>query len=333
MKPTILITLASGRTGFAVAHQLLTEGESVRIYVRTRDSRADELARLGAEVALGTFGDEQALRQALTGVERVYYCYPYKPGLPTDMALFIRLATAAGIRAVVFMGQRIAEFADTDSSLTRDIRTAYQMLDESGLNVVHFVPGYFADNVFVVSEQVLQLSLMPNMFGTGKNPWISTADMARCIAALLKNPDPYFGQKLFPTGPASLSARDIAGIFSRVLGRKIWLFSIPEWLFLKAGELIGPEYGFNRFAIVQAALYNRQMRMNRFDIEPTDVVKALTGREPESFEAIARAHFSRSRYARRTVGSWLRAFARFNWLPFVPIPSRRERQRINDGEA
>nr|WP_290933397.1 NAD(P)H-binding protein [Haliscomenobacter sp.] len=200
MKPTILITLATGKTGYASTVQLLQEGYPVRIYVRSRNAKALELEKLGAELTSGSFSDKQQLKRALTGIDNIYYCYPYKSGMAKDVALFIEAAKEANINAVVFMGQRIAEFADTGSALTTDVRKSYDLFTSSGLNVVFFAPGYFADNAFVITEYVLQLGLMPNPFGTGKNPWISIEDMSRCIASLLKKPEPYFGQKLFPTG-------------------------------------------------------------------------------------------------------------------------------------
>ncbi|MEO8116746.1 MAG: NAD(P)H-binding protein, partial [Bacteroidota bacterium] len=203
MNNKILITLATGKTGYATAVQLLKEGYAVRIYVRSKNQKALELEKLGAEIAIGEFNNYNQLKTAMEGITNVYYCYPYKPGMPEDIALFIAVAKEAKINAVIFMGQRIAEFDDTGSALTNDIRKCYDLLEKSGLNVIYFAPGYFADNAFVVTEYVLQLGIMPNPFGDGKNPWISIADMGRCLASLLKNPEPYYGQKLFPTGPKS----------------------------------------------------------------------------------------------------------------------------------
>lgn len=331
MKKKILITLAAGKTGFAAASQLLEEGYPVRIFVRRLEYNALLLKEKGAEVVFGTFDDEKALREALAGIDSVYYCYPYKSGMPKDVALFIELAKEANLHSIVYMGQRIAERADTGSRLTNDIRESYRLLEQSGLNVVYFAPGYFADNVFVVTEMALQLGLMPNLYGKGKNPWISIGDMARCIVALLKNPEPYIGKKVFPTGPKSISSKEIAAIFSKVKGKKVWMFDIPEWMYLKSGIQIGKEYGFDKFAIVQGALYNRSMKLNQFDIEPTDVVKKLTGREPEDFETITRDYFTKSKYKERNFKNWWNAFVKFNTLPFVNIPSEKERKAINEG--
>jgi len=328
-KDQILITLATGKTGYLTTKNLLQDGYSVKIFVRSKSDKANELQRLGAEVIVGTFDNINDIKRALTGVSTVYYCYPLKRGMVDDVKLFIKAALASGIKAVVFMGQRIAEFADTGSVLTNNTREAYNLFQESGLNVVYFIPGYFADNNFPVTEFVLQLGIFPSSYGKGKNPWISNEDMGRTIAALLKNPVPYFGTKLFPTGSKSISAVEMASIFSKVRGSKVRVIESPEWLFLKAGFMLGKEFGVDAFAIVQANLYNRQLKMNRFDIEPTGVVKELTGREPEDFETITRRYFDESPYKKRSLKNWLSAFNKFLFMPFTPIPSTRALAALN----
>ncbi len=329
MEKKILITLATGKTGYATAVQLLKEKYFVRIYVRSKNQKALELENLGAEIAIGEFNNYHQLTAAMEGITNVYYCYPYKPGMPEDVSLFIAAAKEAKINAVVFMGQRIAEFGDTGSALTNDIRKCYQLLEKSGLNVVYFAPGYFADNAFVITEYVLQLGIMPNPFGDGKNPWISIADMGRCLVALLKNPQPYYGQKLFPTGSKSISSKEMAAIFSKVSGKKVLKINIPAWLFLKAGIMSGKEFGFDAFAIAQATFYNKQMRMNRFDIQPTDVVKKLTGSEPEDFETITKDYFNHSKYKQHNFSNRLSTFIKFNRMPFTKVPGKKELAALN----
>jgi len=249
--------------------------------------------------------------------------------MPENAALFIKAARETNIDAVVLMGQRIAEFADTGSAMTNDTRTVYRLFEASGLKVVYFIPGYFAENAFFVTEFVLQLGLFASPFGTGKNPWISNGDMGRVVAALLKNPTPYIGQRLFPTGPKSISAREMAAVFSSVSKRKVTLINSPDWLFVKAAMMLRSEFGLDAFTIVQATFYNRQMQLNRFDIEPTNVVKQLTGREPEDFETIARQYFDNSPYRERSFSRWLSAMKKFMMMPFTPVPGARQLAELN----
>lgn len=329
MNELLLITLATGKTGYAATVQLLNEGYPVRIFVRSRNAKALELEQLGAEIAIGEFDNYEQVKSALSGVKRVYYCYPIMPKMPENVRLFIKAAKETGIDTVVFMGQRIAEFADTGSALTNDIIVSYRLFEQSGLNVIYFIPGYFAENAFYVTEFVLQLGLFASPFGSGKNPWISNGDMGRVVAALLKNPTPYIGQRLFPTGSTSISAKEIAAIFSKVSGRKVRLINTPDWLFIKAAMMLRHEFGFDAFTVAQANLYNRQMQLNRFDIAPTNVVKQLTGREPDDFETITRQYFDNSPYRKRSVGNLLSALKKFMMMPFTPVPSTEALQALN----
>ena len=70
----ILVTGATGKTGGAVAHQLLERGYFLRATVRTMDDRADALKALGAHVA--DFHELSSMRRAMEGVERVSLVYP-----------------------------------------------------------------------------------------------------------------------------------------------------------------------------------------------------------------------------------------------------------------
>lgn len=251
-------------------------------------------------------------------------------GMPQNVQLFIRAAKEAQIDAVVFMGQWLAEFDDQESVLTNDIKTSYQLLEASGLNVVYFNPGFFAENVDPFIEFIVQLGIMPSPFGARKCPWVSSKDLGAVAAALLKNPTPYIGQKIHPTGPESVSADEMAAVFSKVSGRKVRLVNVPDQLFLKAGFLTGKEFGYDAFSIVQGNFYNQQFRLNRFDVGgPTSVVKQLTGHEPEDFETIVHRFIEQSPYRKCSFSNWLSAVRKFIIMPFTPVPNNRKLAKLN----
>ena len=72
-KPKILVTGATGKTGSAVVSELLAKGWLVRALVRKKDTRAEQLARRGAEVAVADLFDTEQLRSAMRGTERAYF--------------------------------------------------------------------------------------------------------------------------------------------------------------------------------------------------------------------------------------------------------------------
>jgi uncharacterized protein YbjT (DUF2867 family) len=331
MKEKVLITSATGKTGFATAAKLLEEGVPVRIYVRSKNAKALQLESIGAEIALGELDNYTQLESALNGVKYVYYCHPFIPNLLSNVSVFIKAAKAAEIAGVVFMGQWLAEFEEQKSITTRDTRAAYNEFEQSGLNVVYFVPGYFAENTFVVVlELAVQLGIMPSPFADGKNPIVSNEDLAAVLAKLLQHPEPYFGKRLRPTGPKSLSMTEMAAVISKITGRKVRVLNIPDWLFIKAAFSIGKEFGIDQFQISQARLYNLLYRQNKFDVGgPTNVVKLVTGKEPEDFETIVKRYILGSRYGKPTISGWFAAMKKFMMMPLTPTPSRRELELLN----
>ncbi len=63
MKPKILVTAASGKTGSATAMQLLEKGYPVRALVRSADSRSERLRQHGAEIVTGDLSDIVEVRR------------------------------------------------------------------------------------------------------------------------------------------------------------------------------------------------------------------------------------------------------------------------------
>jgi uncharacterized protein YbjT (DUF2867 family) len=331
MKKKFLITLATGKTGYETIVQLLKEGYPVKILVRSRNKKALELEKLGAEIAIGEFNNYGQIKNALKDISNVYYCYPMKKGMAEDVAIFIKAAKEMNTEAVVFMGQWLAQFEGQESILTKSIQQSYKLLQESGLNVVYFIPGYFAENnIGVLLEFAVQLGILASPYGNGRNPVPSNEDLAACIAALLKDPQPYYGQRLRPTGPESLSMKEMAAVITKVTGKKITLINAPEWMFLKAAFAIKDEFGFDAFTIEQARLYNKEYRQNKFDTGGvTNVVKQLTGKEPDNFETIVRRFIANSSYGMPNRKGWFTAMKKFMYIPFQKVPSLKALKMLN----
>lgn len=330
MKEKILITAATGKTSYQATAQLLKEGYPVRIFVRSRNAKALELERLGAEIAIGEFSNYEQLLNALNGIQSVYYCYPIMKGMPESVSLFIKAAEAQNIESVVFMGQWLAEFPNQKSLLTNDIKKSYGLLAKSPLNVVYYNPGFFAENIIALTEGIIQMGMMPNPFGNGKCPWVSAADQGRVIAALLKDPKPYYGKKVHPTGPKSITMKEVAATYSKILGRKINLMPVSDSMFMKAILAAADEFSYDAFVAVQTVFYAHEYKLNRFDVGgPTDVVKKLTGSEPEDFETIARHFIDTSPYKVRTLSNRITAMMKFMRIFFVKLPSKAEQEALN----
>ncbi|MCK9422204.1 MAG: NmrA family NAD(P)-binding protein [Bacteroidales bacterium] len=330
MKEKILITSATGKTGFQTTIQLLNDGYPVKIFVRSKNEKAIQLQKQGAEIAIGDISNYDHLKNALSDVKRAYYCPPFIPNLLDNAKAFIKAAQESNLEVVVNMGMWLAEFDNQQSIHTIQIKETYHLFEVSGINVIHLIPGFFADNTFLVLEFAVQLGLMPLPFGKGKNPPVSNEDLGLVIAALLKNPGPYIGQKLHPTGPKSLSGKEMAEVFSKVTGKKVRYINLPEWMFLKAGFAFAKEFGLDAFTISQVRHYMKEYRLNRFDSGgPTNIVKQLTGKEPDDFETIVKRYIDNSLYGHRSVSGWFSAMKKFMKIPFTSIPSIKELEILN----
>src|SRR4029453_18850040 len=91
----IAVAGVSGHTGRAVADALLTQGAAVRVIVRDEKKGAEWKAR-GAEVAVASLDDAEALARALRGAKGAYLLIP-----PASAAPALRAAQAVTRDAIV----------------------------------------------------------------------------------------------------------------------------------------------------------------------------------------------------------------------------------------
>ena len=79
IRPRIIVTGATGKTGSVVVTELLKAGYPVRAMVHRKDGRGARLKAQGAEIAVADMSDVESLADALQDVQRAYFCPPYDP--------------------------------------------------------------------------------------------------------------------------------------------------------------------------------------------------------------------------------------------------------------
>ena len=304
-KPKILVTTASGKTGFATTSQLLEKGYPVRAMVRIDDQRSEKLRRLGAEISVGNLNDMLDVRQALDGVQRAYYCPPM---IRDTLAASVNFAIAAQenrLEMVTVLSQWLAD-PTSPSPHTRDVWLTSKLFSQiSNVPSVTVNPGWFAFNYFMMGlDMVAQQGLLTLPLGEGLNAPPSDEDIARVVVGTLMNPEPHLGKTYRPTGPRLLSPHDIAEILGQVLGRKVRYQDAPVWLVAKVAKSAGvPE-----FIIAQLLTYFEEYKRNAFGIgAPTNAVLEVGGREPEDFETIARRYAATTPNTKRSTSGLSRA--------------------------
>lgn len=234
---TFLITGATGATGGAAAAQLLDRKRRVRVLAHREDDRSKRLEELGAEVVYGDLLDFDAMRAALNGVQRAYFCYPIRPGIVQATAQFAQAAKEAGVEFIVNMSQKSAR-EDAKSDAARQHWLAERVFDWSGVPTTHIRPTYFAEWLLYLAPMIRQGQMMAPFGTTGRHAPVAAEDQARVIVAILEDPAPHKG-KIYPLfGAVELTHPEIAATIGRVLKKdvKYQQVSIEEFAALYGGR-------------------------------------------------------------------------------------------------
>lgn len=218
---TVLISGATGMTGNAAVRHALARGLTVRAMVHKIDDRSRALAELGAEVVVGDLLDINTVHPSIEGTDAAYFVYPIRPGLIQAAVNFSQAAKETGGNVVLHLSQRSAN-RDSASDSCRDTYIAEQVLNWSGVDVIHLRPTMFL-------EWFLYPYMLPNIrkgklwiaAGEGACSIVGSEDQGRAIAALLEHPDEHIGATIPLSGPAELTQRQIAAELSEGLGREI----------------------------------------------------------------------------------------------------------------
>jgi NAD(P)H dehydrogenase (quinone) len=318
IRPKILVTGATGRTGAVVVSQLLEAGYPVRALVHREDARSAALRARGVEIAVGDMTDFERVCAAMQGVQRAYWLPPYDPAMLTGAVVFATAARQSRLESVVVLTQWLAS-PSHPALVTRQHWLADQVFAMlPGIAVTTVNPGFFADSPYLATINLAaHLGVFPWMFGDTLTAPPSVDDIGRVAAAALIDPARHAGRTYRPTGPELLSGQDMARILGRVFERRVRLLPTPLRLFLKGAYLDGQPL----VLLGLMAHYIEEHRRGAFTLgAPNDVVQQVTGRAAEPFEAVAR-RLATLPSNRRSTANTLRQFARFMLLPFTPMPN------------
>ena len=108
IKPRIIVTGASGKTGSVVVGELLKAGYPVRAMVHREDARSARLRAYGAEIAVADLSDFERVADALKDVQRAYFCPPFDPYMIQGAVAFAVAAKEARLEYIVGLTQWLA---------------------------------------------------------------------------------------------------------------------------------------------------------------------------------------------------------------------------------
>ncbi|AXF03645.1 NAD(P)H-binding protein [Paraburkholderia hospita] len=285
MSKKVLITGATGDTGRAAVRESIALGLIVRAMVHRKDDRSAALEALGAEVVVGDLLEINTVRDAMKGVDAAYLVWPVQPGLINATVNFAQAARETGVKTVINLSQRSANRESTSDSC-RDTYIAEEILNWSGLPVIHLRPTYFLEWLLYPWQlPYLQQGILRMPVGKGRHSPIAADDQARAIAALLKNPEGHIGTTIPLSGPVEMDHEQMATELSEALGRKIVFQDLPIDEYCSSIEAMGvPPYIVQHLRGAMADYHNG--RMSGAD----DNVEKLTGRRSMTVGEFARLH-------------------------------------------
>jgi uncharacterized protein YbjT (DUF2867 family) len=291
---SILVTGAAGQNGAVgrtVTGLLLDRGLPVRAMTRREDDRAAALRAAGAEVVIGDLLEPADVSRVVSGCRRIYFGMSVSPGYLEATMIMAAVAREVAVDALVNMSQMTVSQMSiqntTASPQQRQHWLSEQALAWSGLPVVTIRPTVFLEGFFLplTVPTVRNRGRIELPFGQGKTNPVSTADVARVVAAILADPAPHLGRIYELTGPRSQDMRGLAREYSDALSREVTYSDIApadwEQQLKKAGL---PEY-LTRHLVTMAEL-NRAGRYDR----TADSVERVTGRPPMSVREFVSLH-------------------------------------------
>ena len=287
----VLIPGAAG-VGRAVFKQLRTQDVPVRFMVRREDERAAELRALGGEVVVGDLTRPETVAAALQGVARMYFAMPVSPDHLLAATIVASVAKEYGeLEALVDLSQMtVSQMTATSTEESHQQRLhwlAEQVFGWSGLPVVHIRPTVFLDTQLfttMAARSIQENGTIALPFGTGRTSPVAVADVARVIANVLRDPAPHIGQVYELTGPRSVDMTELAGEFSRALGRPVSYVDVPPERWEAQLKKLGMPPHVEQHIATMAKLH----RDNRYD-RTADGIERVTGTPPQSIEAFVAA--------------------------------------------
>jgi NAD(P)H dehydrogenase (quinone) len=314
LKPRILVTGATGKTGSVVAAELLQAGYRVRALVHREDGRSERLKAHGAEIAVADMSDAERIAEALKDVQRAYYCPPFDPYMIQGAVAFAVAAKESRLEQIVSLTQWLSS-PSHPALMTRQLWLVDRLFSMTP-GVAHTIvrPGFFADSYLVLTGFAAHLGVFPWIFGDSRNAPPSNEDIARVAVAALMDPARHAGKSYRPTGPELLGAQGMAEAIGRAVGRSVRVVPTPAWLFMKSARMGGLPIDL----ISGVRYYIEDHKRGAFELgAPTTDVLDVTGQPAEDFETIAR-RYAALPHNRRTLGNGLRELARFVIAPLRP---------------
>lgn len=238
----ILLIGVTGGTGGNLIKGFLEQGVTdLRAITRKIDFDRPSLSKIndaGVELVEANLDDEQSLKTAFLGVSRVY-CHATSGDAakadPLEIERAKRVAEVAKKAEIKHLVYNSAGGADRNSGIGH-IEQKYkveQIFKQAGLPTTMLRACLFMEEFW---KKYTRPSILKGSFPFSVQPdrplhLITTKDMGRVAAYVMKHPDKYIGKEIELAGDV-LTPKQMAEAFSKVQGIPVIHKEVPSWIFL-----------------------------------------------------------------------------------------------------
>src|SRR5215472_7894665 len=270
-----------------------------RLWPAERGSRIDWIMyiilwneRRNLHVA-SNFGYGRCWRSAR--LERAYFTYPVADGLLEAATIFAAAARAEGLELVVnnsqFQGTpgdpAFRDLKHAPSFRNLQHRLADRIFDWAQVGAVHVqAPPYYENVRALVRRSVAEQNTAFLPWGEDKTviPLAGAEDVARVAAALLANPG-LPSQGVYALLTETLTVGEMIDALGRAVGRPIRYVPITDEQWANAvKERVSPH------ALDHLSHLWQYFRRGEERYQPTDAIRAVTGRDPQRLEEFFNAN-------------------------------------------
>ena len=218
---TILVTGATGTVGRQVIEQLVKRGADIRALVR---DPAKANLPTGVNVVQGDLLDVDALRGAFSGVSTLFLLNAVASDEFTQALIALNLAREAGVERIVYLSVIHCDLYVNVPHFAGKFAVE-RMIEKMGFNATILRPAYFMNNDLTIKNVVTGYGVYPMPIGSKGLAMIDARDIGEIAAIELirreQSATPLPLDRINLVGPDVLTGTDVAGIWSKVLGRPI----------------------------------------------------------------------------------------------------------------
>lgn len=272
------ITGSTGNLGGRVARLLAAEGVEQRLVVRD-PTRAPALP--GCSVAQATYGEFEAVRRALDGLETVFMVSGSESVTRVEEhKTFVDAAAAAGVQHLVYISFYGAA-PDATFTLARDHHLTEQHIQSSGMAWT-----FLRDNLYLdfFPMMVGEDGVIRGPAGEGRAAAVAQDDIAAAAVAVLTDPASHTAETYSLTGPVALTMSEAAEVMSRFVGKEVTFHDETiEEAHESRASYGAPDWQVDAWVSTYTGIASGEFA------GVTDHVERLTGRQPMSLEDVLRS--------------------------------------------